>query len=446
MLKDEKAKIADAESAARFIRAIIEHAEPEEMLNLLTNRKEYGKEKLHQALLSHDGYASEEFLLQSFLPLLRWFNKEEFSRGVYKRSLDELLCSIVCKDAWLAMMQRMMQRRGLGDGGELLVGWMITQAVCAEDELGQGVRESAKQLAPFMRLLAATGDARHRKIAETLQDYLFPQQPLPGAAAGAGASSSAGRPAVRLRTVAQINHVAGGRHDNDFEQFRDIRLLPTAAELQCPKEPYLPLPSDVHSSATLLDRAFRLLRHDFVCSVREEFAQQGKNDRRRIFSEAQVEGFESGLLSPEERAANAEAGRQSKMRRGVNKGYFVISFKHSAGKENRARKAFWEDHPRFLQRDALVCFVANNQLLCFAVVCERDSEVLGSREPSVGVVPCSQHDCRSLVSLMIRRADFDMVQCQASFFSVEHVLRGLKRMQEVPFAEELVAWKQGDKC
>ncbi|KAG5177743.1 hypothetical protein JKP88DRAFT_248636 [Tribonema minus] len=39
----------------------------------------------------------------------------------------------------------------------------------------------------------------------------------------------------------------GGRHDNDHLNFRDIALLPTAAELLCDKPPYLPMDSDQDS-------------------------------------------------------------------------------------------------------------------------------------------------------------------------------------------------------
>jgi hypothetical protein len=35
---------------------------------------------------------------------------------------------------------------------------------------------------------------------------------------------------------------AGGRHDNDFEDYRSIRVLPTVGEVNCKEEPFLPPP------------------------------------------------------------------------------------------------------------------------------------------------------------------------------------------------------------
>ena len=34
--------------------------------------------------------------------------------------------------------------------------------------------------------------------------------------------------------------VPGGRHDNDFEDFRSVHILPSVGEIECKKDPYLP--------------------------------------------------------------------------------------------------------------------------------------------------------------------------------------------------------------
>ena len=57
-------------------------------------------------------------------------------------------------------------------------------------------------------------------------------------------------------------------HDNDRENFRDVCIVPTAAELRCPEEPYLPplggSPFIASKQASVLDWHFRLLREDLV--------------------------------------------------------------------------------------------------------------------------------------------------------------------------------------
>ena len=64
------------------------------------------------------------------------------------------------------------------------------------------------------------------------------------------------------------------RHDNDFENIRDIRIAPTNDELLCPLPPYLPvfLPTAPHhlpssSMERHLDIQFRLLREEMMCDT-----------------------------------------------------------------------------------------------------------------------------------------------------------------------------------
>src|SRR5438034_9024762 len=60
---------------------------------------------------------------------------------------------------------------------------------------------------------------------------------------------------------------AGARHDNDFVDIRDIRILPTADEILSRRAPYMPfkrfvLPHFLHRAPErLVDTLFRQLRH-----------------------------------------------------------------------------------------------------------------------------------------------------------------------------------------
>lgn len=40
-------------------------------------------------------------------------------------------------------------------------------------------------------------------------------------------------------TIASAD-LPGGRHDNDFEDFRSVDILPSVEEIQCKRDPYLP--------------------------------------------------------------------------------------------------------------------------------------------------------------------------------------------------------------
>jgi hypothetical protein len=58
----------------------------------------------------------------------------------------------------------------------------------------------------------------------------------------------------------------GGRHDNDFEDFRKVTVLPTAGELLCSEASFVPqnIPVNCENLQSYLDMEFRLLREDLV--------------------------------------------------------------------------------------------------------------------------------------------------------------------------------------
>lgn len=63
------------------------------------------------------------------------------------------------------------------------------------------------------------------------------------------------------------------RHDNDSHEISKISILPTKAEVLCPREPYLPIndiraPHFLEGPARLFDIHFRLLREDMIGPLR----------------------------------------------------------------------------------------------------------------------------------------------------------------------------------
>ncbi|KAL8978369.1 MAG: hypothetical protein Q9177_006420 [Variospora cf. flavescens] len=65
----------------------------------------------------------------------------------------------------------------------------------------------------------------------------------------------------------------GPRHDNDHDQVKDIQILPTFEEINCPRLEYLPFSNATNNHLgglpALLDRQFRLLREDAIGGLRD---------------------------------------------------------------------------------------------------------------------------------------------------------------------------------
>ncbi|KAI6121083.1 hypothetical protein F5141DRAFT_1210762 [Pisolithus sp. B1] len=95
--------------------------------------------------------------------------------------------------------------------------------------------------------------------------------------------------------------VPGGRHDNDFPDFRNIAILPTADELTSTKKPALRPASLLEDPdgketrvADYLDNTFRLLRDDMMHELKEDIdialkKKQGRN-RGLVIDGIKIEG------------------------------------------------------------------------------------------------------------------------------------------------------------
>ncbi|EEB98401.1 hypothetical protein MPER_02094, partial [Moniliophthora perniciosa FA553] len=89
-------------------------------------------------------------------------------------------------------------------------------------------------------------------------------------------------------------HFTGGRHDNDFADFRQISILPTEAEIRCDKRPFLRMKAclddpDTESNrlAIYLDNEFRLLREELLYEMKEELL---------VASNKKKKGHHKGLI------------------------------------------------------------------------------------------------------------------------------------------------------
>ncbi|PHH75308.1 hypothetical protein CDD82_4491 [Ophiocordyceps australis] len=88
-----------------------------------------------------------------------------------------------------------------------------------------------------------------------------------------------------------LNTTTGGRHDNDFEDFRQIAIYPTNDELRSQDESFLQHPTEVFSvpegtrTNTYRDWLFRLLREDMLADLRGEiFGVLGQAKTKRSLS------------------------------------------------------------------------------------------------------------------------------------------------------------------
>lgn len=167
----------------------------------------------------------------------------------------------------------------------------------------------------------------------------------------------------------------GPRHDNDHENISDIKILPTAGEIQSHRLEYLPTtdPEKLHLPGVrgLLDRQFRLLREDTVGQLRDCVRQIIENladptfqpsGNRRAMHGAHIWVYNNVSISE----------IIFEKRKGI---HISLEFEQPPGaralSKDEARKTWWAETKQ-LQLDSLLCLVDSNGRSVFLSVSDRE--------------------------------------------------------------------------
>ncbi|KAK0201022.1 P-loop containing nucleoside triphosphate hydrolase protein [Desarmillaria ectypa] len=234
----------------------------------------------------------------------------------------------------------------------------------------------------------------------------------------------------------------GGRHDNDFPDFRQIVILPTPDEIASTEAPFL-RPSwslddpsaEGHPESLYLDNQFRLMREDMIHELRGELRialgkQTGRKHRGLVIDRMKIIGVNLG----------------DNFRR---KNFAITFWCENTLPQLRKldshaqRKAYLKNNTRLLKHQSLTCLMVGETVLAFPCV-RRDEELLAKNPPEIvlefeGEVP--------ITSLLLKTRPsnlFKILQIDTALFAYEPVLNALKRMQALPFAQELLFWREGD--
>ncbi|KAJ9507652.1 hypothetical protein QJQ45_019168 [Haematococcus lacustris] len=256
----------------KFMSALLEFDDHLDMLYRLTKPQEHGLAYMKLALGSSD---SSQLLAQSVVPFLAKLGHDRLNSGMCRKPLLQVLDTITAIPGLLPALGEAITSGSLPDATP--VAWFaLTLALNSET-----ARANPELEALVQPLLTCGGGAA--VAAKQLKQVLSPAGPSPGSSGLALA-------------LEDLRVQAGGRHDNDAPNFRDIKIVPTSEEASCPHLPYLPLAPSSHQTtpgvqtfdaevsggdheaaediaaapeAQLLDRHFRLLREDMVAPLRE---------------------------------------------------------------------------------------------------------------------------------------------------------------------------------
>ncbi|KAI9712047.1 MAG: hypothetical protein M1820_001756 [Bogoriella megaspora] len=242
--------------------------------------------------------------------------------------------------------------------------------------------------------------------------------------------------AVQLRLSNVIVDSAaspGGRHDNDFADFRQIAILPTADEFMSKEEPFYRqadavMDVDIDRRAGVhLDNQFRLLREDLLGELRNDLqvAQGLKKGRRPAFI---IRGLTLDHIDCGDARKRKPCGLALRC---------ASSFPQLKSLNEASRKNFISSNKNFLKHQSFGCLLDGPDFVAFATL-DRNEELLAQEPPAI-VLQVSGEPALDRALLMCKESkDLHFLVVDTPVFAYEPILKCLQDKAELSLAEELL--------
>ncbi|KAG1844511.1 P-loop containing nucleoside triphosphate hydrolase protein [Suillus subalutaceus] len=209
---------ADARSYALFLEAICTQQDPAACINKITESS-HGSSAV-QAAMRHN--TNSQFLNGTATTLLTYLFRATDLGDV----LDQLLVAIVDPPIFWTAFSQAFDQGELNEPAQEAFAVLLLRLMCLTTGNTSSYRDFAKKPSILTRLLDSSQQTSGTPVA------------------------AVGGP--------------GGRHDNDFDDFREISILPTADEILCQQPPF------IRPSSVLEDPDGEATRTDMLYEMREE--------------------------------------------------------------------------------------------------------------------------------------------------------------------------------
>ncbi|KAL2214304.1 ATPase protein [Sarocladium strictum] len=408
-----KRTVATLHEARVFFDAIQLQSSPSECLERIVGGKAGLKAVRHSVRVSLD----KEFVRLKIFPFLFHFSDPEATALYDGTFLHQLIKEVVSPPtAWKNITKIYQEDTILHEEKESeIFAWLCLQiARHPEPELSSLAKDVGSVLSetPLLNLPWT----RTRGYAYLIKNALDAKT---GAATALDDASGLGGP--------------GGRHDNDFQDFRQTAIFPTSDELTSTLKPFFRTANEVaQMSSSLrpachLDNQFRLYRADFLSEMREDLAaiiRPGKGTRRQqVLSRLSYVGVSAGEFKrTHDCALKVSFGSGLTLPRKL---------------DEQGRRDYLRDHPRILGHHSLGVFLDIDKVIEFAFVV-RDNAELARAQPVISLRFLAAQSLSNAFQALTSRPDLRFAIVDSSWFAYEPVLERLKQITELPLQNELL--------
>ncbi|KAF8552897.1 hypothetical protein OG21DRAFT_1415208 [Imleria badia] len=332
-------------------------------------------------------------------------------------AMDNVLFHVVEPPIFWGVFVRTFQQGALSEDAQLVFARVLSRLLTLQNRDTTAYRDIAAQPRILDSLLASS---RHeiREVGHLIKHILSSATSL---------------------TVHDILDGPGGRHDNDFADYRDVAILPTAEEILTRQPPFLrtafhdELSTSESPVKDYLDNTFRMLREDMLFDIREQIQavsqKKGKERSPRVTECVAMVGVYTGTVDRKTRwgiklQCNTDFRELRKMT------------------DSGARLNFLKLDPRgskILRHQSLVSLASGQDIISFGTV-NRVEELLASKPPMIVLQLDGAVNIRKTLTSLCVTKNIRLIQLDAATFSFEPVLTALQKMVSVPLVKEIILW------
>ncbi|KAH0495908.1 hypothetical protein TgHK011_009433 [Trichoderma gracile] len=235
-----------------------------------------------------------------------------------------------------------------------------------------------------------------------------------------------------------VNYSPGGRHDNDFEDFRQIAIFPTADEVSSKEQPFLQRLDDVFEAPresrarSYTDWLYRLLREDMLADLREDL-QIAWGQKKARYKPLCLGGL--GLMLDPQSVPSNSRSRPFTLMLQCREG---ISFPRKC-RTPKEKEKFLDDNRNFVKHNSIGALCIDQSIVAFGSIV-REVDWLVEEPPIVGVQVTDNTGLKLAVKALLG-ADRDRVRfyvVDTATFAYEPILQRLKEVTEIPIENSIL--------
>ncbi|KAJ3834013.1 P-loop containing nucleoside triphosphate hydrolase protein [Lentinula raphanica] len=410
-----KTVISTVTQSKQFIDAICAQADHAECIDRIIAADDRGLEAIRTSLrtdLSPNFFNSYAKLLLEYLqhPAIR-----AISGGQY---LEKILQAIVDPPIFLNPFVEAFKNGSLSDSVQKCFSWLLLQLLTLS---------STDNPSPYLKISLDVEPVMARSHLLDVRNF---------AAGIRNVHAILATPPTNA--VSQEDHPPGGRHDNDFADFRHIAILPTSDEIACTTPPFLRVSAalddpenEVYREGIYLDHFFRLTREEMINEMREELPiVLGVQPQKKRRAPVVVKGL---------RLVGVDVGDENRRSRWGLVFESLQDWAQLASLSYSERLQFFKDNTKILKHGSLCVFVVEGRPVAFPTI-RRNEDLLARQPPRIVLELDGQS---AVIELLLRTkvtTDVQLVPISTALFAFEPILNALKRMKTLPLTKEILFW------